>query len=217
MDVENLILYQDEALLVVDKPAGLLTLVDGWNPEAPYLAGMLKAVYPALWVVHRLDRETSGVMVFARTADAHRNLNRQFELHTVGKVYHALVSRAPDWEEKSVKLALRPNGDRRHRTVVDTRRGKRAHTDLRVLRRSEAYTLIEAVPHTGRTHQVRAHLAAIGLPILGDELYRGEATEGISRAALHARSLRLAHPDHGGEMVFEAAYPQDFQQMVETR
>jgi RluA family pseudouridine synthase len=219
----------DDHLLVVDKPAGLPTLVDGYNPEAPCLVAMLKQAYDPLWVVHRLDRETSGVMIFARSAEAHRGLNTQFEKRQVSKAYHALVFGSPTWNKMTVKLELRPDGDRAHRTLVDPRRGKPAVTRLRVLERFGPYTLIEALPQTGRTHQVRVHLAAQGCPLVGDGLYgdgRGvllsEISPGyhldaapderplMSRLGLHARSLTLAHPLTEEKLFFETGYPKDF-------
>ena len=167
------VLWSDGALLVVDKPAGLPTLPDGYNPQAPHLKRLLEPEYGRLWIVHRLDRSTSGVIVLARTVQAHRALNAQFQEHTVEKIYHAIVTGAPDWEETAIDLPLRADGDRRHRTVVDAQGGKPAVTHLRVLERFAGYSLVEAVPHTGRAHQVRAHLLAAGFPLVGDALYGG--------------------------------------------
>lgn len=220
------ILYLDPSILAVNKPAGVPTLPEGWDRDAPCLVRLLKATYPDLWTVHRLDKDTSGVIVFARSAEAHRSLNAQFESRQTAKVYHALVVGAPEWDARSVALRLRANGDRRHRTVVDARLGKEAVTDLRVLRRFAAHALVEACPHTGRTHQIRAHLAAIGFPIVGDELYkrisppqiepRSNAPEKvlIGRAALHALSLEFDHPLTGERLQIEALYPPDFIQAL---
>ena len=126
----DLILWEDEDLLVVAKPAGLPTLADGQNPHAPYLVALLKEIYDPLWTIHRLDKETSGVMVFARTAAAHRALNAQFENRYVHKLYHALVIGDPDWSEKTIEIRLRTDGDRKHRTVIDSKRGKVLSTRL---------------------------------------------------------------------------------------
>ena len=213
LTLENSILYVDNALLVVNKPAGLPTLVDGYNPEKPYLVGLLKQTYDPLWTVHRLDKDTSGVIVFARTAAAHRHLNTQFEQRQANKVYHVLVFGSPPWETLTVDLPLRVDGDRKHRTVVDAKRGKPAVTGLRVLERLGIISEIEAAPHPGRTHQIRVHLAAQGYPIVADTLYGPKlAPEAapMERLGLHARSLSLAHPETGAEMHFEAPYPQDF-------
>jgi len=210
------VLYVDDHLLVVSKPAGLPSLVDGYNREAPYLTGILKETYPALWVVHRLDRQTSGVIVFARTAAAHRDLNTQFEQRRAVKTYHALVQGLPAWDSRSIRLPLRADGDRRHRTVVDHQRGKPAETDLLVLERFDQVALLRATPHTGRTHQIRAHLAAVGHPIVSDPLYGGAELSGLPRLGLHAYSLRLFHPGSKDEMEFIAPYVEDMVQAIDS-
>jgi RluA family pseudouridine synthase len=218
------IIWADDHLLAVNKPAGLPTLPDGWAP-GPHVKSVLEPIYGRLWIVHRLDRSTSGALVLARTAAAHRDLNLQFDAHAVAKIYHALVVGSPAWEEQVVDLPLRADGDRKHRTIVDPRRGKPSVTGLRVLEQLGAYTLVEARPATGRTHQIRAHLVAVGFPIAGDALYGGApvyrpASEPgrptaeslrplLDRPALHARSLTLRHPATGDQLTFEASYPDD--------
>jgi tRNA pseudouridine32 synthase/23S rRNA pseudouridine746 synthase len=210
--VEIPVLWIDEAILAVNKPSGLRTLPDGYNPAAPHLKSLLEPAYGRLWIVHRLDKETSGVIVLARTAEAHRLLNTQFDQHQIQKVYHALVRGIPAWEETTVELRLRPNGDRRHRTVVDPQGGKPALTRLLVLEKFKEFTLIEVRPATGRTHQIRAHLAASGFPLAGDQLYGGgEPLPPLEVLGLHARSLSLAHPITGKPFVLEAPYPVELQ------
>lgn len=199
------IIYSDEAILVIDKPAGLHTLPDGYDASLPHVRSMLEPEYGRLWIVHRLDRETSGVLVLARTAKAHRHLNTQFEQHQVRKLYQALVVGIPDWQETTVSLPLRVNVGHRHRTAVDPRRGKPAATHLRVLERFTDTALVEAAPETGRTHQIRAHLAALGYPIVGDELYGGSPSS--TGLHLHAYSLEVTHPVTGERMMFEAENP----------
>jgi len=209
IDLDKIVLWVDEALLVVNKPPGLPVLPDGYHPEAPYLRGSLEPLYGRLWTVHRLDKETSGAVVLARTAAAHRHLNTQFQEHQTNKIYHALVVGVPEWEEQMVEAPLLPDGDRRHRTIVSAQ-GKPAQTHFRLLQRFTGYALVEATPRTGRTHQIRAHLAHIGHPIVGDHLY-GCASALLGRAGLHASSLELVHPMSGEMMRFSAPYPEDFQ------
>ncbi len=221
------ILHLDEHILVLNKPAGLPVLPDGWEKDAPYLVKMLEADYGKIWIVHRLDKITSGVIVFARTAEAHRSLNIQFEKHEVKKVYHALVEGSPKWNEHTARHPLRTNVGHKHRTVVDNRTGKPSVTHFRVLKRFGGFCLVEAIPETGRTHQVRVHAAALGHPLVGDALYGARVTESgldtpnghglldprqsqISRPALHARALTFAHPVSGETLTFRAEYPEDF-------
>jgi RluA family pseudouridine synthase len=227
------ILYQDEALLVVNKPAGLSTLPDGYKPSLPHVKSLLEQQVGRLWIVHRLDKETSGVLLLARSAEAHRALNTQFEQHQVSKIYHALVIGNPDWHAQTINLPLRPNGDRSHRTVIDLEAGKPALTQLKVLERFSGYCLVQAAPETGRTHQIRAHLSSIGLYIVGDKLYahRNRALSpemtsppqhnvGLPQISplgmgLHARSLEIYHPTSRQRLKFDAAYPAWFEEALQ--
>jgi tRNA pseudouridine32 synthase/23S rRNA pseudouridine746 synthase len=210
------ILHSDDAILVLNKPAGLPVLPDGWEPDAPYLVKMLEQEFGKLWTVHRLDKVTSGVLVFARTAEAHRQLSLQFEKHQAMKTYHALAQGSPSWDETSANHPLRGNVGHRHRTIVDRRKGKSSRTVFKVLKRFHGHVLLEAQPVTGRTHQVRAHAAAIGFPLLGDFLYGAPSSDLISRPALHAYSLVLRHPSTGMSASFEAPYPDDFRIALEA-
>ncbi len=209
------ILHSDEHILVIDKPAGVPVLPDGWEPGAPYLVKMLEAEQGKLWVVHRLDKVTSGVMVFARSAEAHRALNAQFERHTANKVYHALVNGEPTWEERVARHPLRVNVGHKHRTMVDHGKGKPCETRFRVIKRYAGCGLVESTPMSGRTHQVRVHLFALGHPLVGDILYSAPPTDLIARPALHALSLSLAHPASGQMLTFTAPYPADFAAALE--
>jgi 23S rRNA-/tRNA-specific pseudouridylate synthase len=140
------ILYRDEHILVVDKPAGLPVLPDGWEQDAPYLVKMLEEEFgnpstlPSvaghrIYIVHRLDKTTSGVMVFARDAETHRALNMQFEKHEAEKTYHAIVEGNPKWDEKVTKFPLRADVGRKHRTAVDDKNGKPSETRFRIIKR----------------------------------------------------------------------------------
>ena len=207
------ILFADEHLLVIAKPAGLLTLPDGWDAMRPHVRALLEPAWGRLWIVHRLDKDTSGVLLLARNAEAHRLLNDQFAKHEAPKTYHAIVFGEPTWRQQTVTLRLRPNRGRRKRTVVDPR-GQEAHTDFRVLRRfGGAFTWVEARPHTGRRHQIRAHLFALGHPIVHDPLYGHATTDHplpIRRLALHARRLECRHPVTGEWLGITAPHPPDF-------
>ena len=209
------IIHLDEHILVINKPAGLPVLPDGWEKNAPYLVKMLEEEYGKAFIVHRLDKVTSGVMVFARTAEAHRSLNMQFENHEAEKVYHAIMEGKPNWDEKVTKFPLRANVGKKHRTMVDNRNGKPSETRFRILKRYQDGALVEARPMTGRTHQVRVHAYALGHPLVGDILYGAMETDIISRPALHAYSLTIMHPQMKERLTFKAERPQDFVSALE--
>lgn len=212
------ILFQDESILVINKPAGVLTIPDGYDQFLPNLQTILKQDFEAAWTVHRLDKDTSGVMIFARSLQVHHILNDQFEHRLVKKTYHALVAGLPTWDDYFCEEPLRVNGDRRHRTVVAPMTGKPASTHFHVASRFSNTALIEAFPHTGYTHQIRAHLLSIGFPILSDPLYAPSDSPAhpkncslISRTALHAFQIKFQHPSTGEDISFQAPHPDDFQ------
>ncbi|PWH18625.1 MAG: RluA family pseudouridine synthase [Anaerolineae bacterium] len=214
------VIYSDDQLLVIHKPSGLRVLPDGYHPQIEHVRSVLEPHFGRLWIVHRLDKETSGVLLLARTAQAHRSLNLQFDHHAVEKIYHALVLGNPTWEEITIDYPLLVNGDRRHRTVVDLARGKAALTLCKRLETFKHCTLLSVQPKTGRTHQIRAHLAHLGYPILGDRLYGFSAAAFLSpisveRLALHAFSLSIQHPTKGERICWTAPYAADFQNWLE--
>lgn len=204
------ILYQDPYILVINKTAEISVLPDGWEKDSAYLVKMLEEQFGKIWIVHRLDKITSGVMIFAKDKDSHRALNMQFENHKVEKIYHAIVEGKPTWEEKIARHPLRVNVGHKHRTAVDDRNGKPSETRFRLLRRGQAYSWVEALPKTGRTHQVRVHAAALGHPLAGDILYGASESKIIARPALHAYSLIFTHPLSHERLTFTAEHPQDF-------
>jgi RluA family pseudouridine synthase len=229
---ERLALFSDEHLLAVNKPAGLPVLPDGYDPDVPHVRSLFEPLFGSLWVVHRLDKDTSGVLLLARNSEAHRGLNTQFEQRRTHKIYHALVKGSPTWDEEHITLPLLPDGDRNHRTLVDHEHGKPSSTYLKVLQRMNTYTLVEARPETGRTHQIRVHLASTGFPIAADPLYgdgeplflshlrndyrKGKGLERplLARLGLHAYSLQFEHPALVETMQLEAAYAKDFGAVV---
>ncbi len=208
------VIYEDEFLLVLDKPAGLPVLPDGWEPEAPYLVKTLEERYGKVWIVHRLDKITSGVMVFGRDAQTHRALNIQFETHEAHKIYHALVEGHPKWDEKVVRYPLRANVGHKHRTVVDDKHGKPSETRFRVIKRYSESALIQAEPMTGRTHQIRVHAYALGHPLVEDVLYGARDRYGFPRPMLHAQSLSFVHPATSERVKFSAPRPADFEEAI---
>ncbi len=207
------ILHHDAALLVANKPPGIAAVPGGWGESEPSLIEILEAEFGKLWIVHRLDKVTSGVILFARSAAAHRTLSLLFETRSVHKVYHAIVCGAPPWDEQTACLPLRVNVGHSHKTVVDHNRGKLSETSFSVRERFEGYVLLEARPVTGRTHQVRAHATALGFPIASDTLYCATGTSLISRPALHAFSLEFEYD--GESFTLTAPYPEDFNMALE--
>ena len=206
------VIYFDSSILVANKPAGLATIPGGWEDASDSLVKTLEMDFGRLWIVHRLDKVTSGLVVFARTAEVHRSLNMQFERHVIKKVYHAIVVGSPGWDEHTARHPLRINVGHSHRTVVDNSQGKPSETTFKVLERYGGYALLTAIPATGRTHQVRVHAYALGHPLLGDSLYSAPETDLIHRPALHALSLEIILDNQPCN--FSAPYPSDFEQAL---
>ena len=207
-------LYTDTNILVVNKPAGLATVPGSWEVDSASLVKDLETDYGRLWVVHRLDKVTSGLVVFARNPEAHRLLSMQFEHHQTHKLYHAIVLGVPAWDDHIARHPLRVNVGHSHRTIVDNAKGKPSETAFHVLERFNGHTLLSAAPATGRTHQVRVHAYALGFPILGDSLYSAPETGLIARPALHAYSLDFTFEDKPFD--FTAPYPPDFTLRTES-
>jgi len=209
------IIYIDEQILVINKPAGLSVLPDGWEKDSDYVVRRLEEQSGRMFIVHRLDKITSGVMVFARDAETHRALNIQFETHEAQKTYHAILEGNPKWEEKVVKYPLRANVGHKHRTVVDDKNGKPSETHFRIIKRLGEAALVEAKPMTGRTHQIRVHAYALGHPLVEDVLYGARDQYGLSRPMLHAQTLSFVHPATNERVKFSAPHPADFDEALE--
>lgn len=207
------ILYQDDSLIAVNKPSGLLTIRDGYNPDLPTVKSILEKDFGRCWIVHRLDKETSGVLLVARNEIAHKTLNQAFEKHQVNKTYHAIIIGVPPDQQFEISAPLRVDGDRKHRTVVDMTNGKHAKSTVTVLESNNNFSLIEIKPESGYTHQIRAHLSFAGHPILGDKLYQkpGQSQSGlIARTALHAFQISFINPADNNPKTIQADYPEDF-------
>lgn len=222
------IIYEDSSLVVLNKPAGLLSIPDRHDPEKPNLYQMLLERYGDILIVHRLDKGTSGAIVYARTPEAHRSLSYQFEQRQVQKIYLALVEGIPYPSEGTIEKALAPHPTQAGKMIVSNK-GKAAVTQYQTTETFRNYSAVEVDIQTGRTHQIRVHMSAIGHPVLADALYsqreafylseikgrrfnlskEEEERPLLSRPALHAARLTLKHPETSRKMVFEAPLPKD--------
>ncbi|RFP91264.1 RluA family pseudouridine synthase [Rhodobacteraceae bacterium 63075] len=197
------VLHADHELIVANKPAGLLS-VPGKGPHlADCLMARVAAAFPGALLVHRLDRDTSGVMVFAATPHAQRHLGLQFEKRQVKKAYVARVAGRLEPKTGTVDLPLIVDWPNRPRQMVCHETGKPAQTDWKVMKASDGESRVRLFPKTGRSHQLRVHMLALGHPILGDPFYSEDHAR-WPRLMLHAEELRLRHPDGGKGMRFFA-------------
>lgn len=201
------ILHDDHEMLVVEKPAGLLSVPGKGEDRADCLIERLRGPFPTVLLVHRLDLDTSGVMVFGLTPHAQRNLSMQFEKRRVKKTYIARVAGRLTPKTGTVDLPLIVDWPNRPRQMVDHENGRPARTDWRVVRDSAEETRVRLSPLTGRSHQLRVHMLALGHPILGDPLYATGWAADHPRLMLHAESLRIAHPDGGARLSFSSPAP----------
>lgn len=218
------ILYEDGDVLVIDKPAGLPvhpapghpghTLVNGLLAYLSTLPDTGDALRPG--IVHRLDMDTSGVMLVAKNRVAHAHLAEQFKSRSVAKVYLALVRGRLSPEDGAIEAPIgRDPRNRKRMAVVTEHRGRQARTGYHVVRYTDSYTLLEVAPETGRTHQIRVHLAAIGHPVVGDTTY-GVSSPHLSRQFLHSSRLGFHLPGTGEHVEFESELPADLQQALEA-
>jgi tRNA pseudouridine32 synthase/23S rRNA pseudouridine746 synthase len=198
------VLYQDEALLAIDKPAGLLAVPGRGPHKADCASARVQASVPDALIVHRLDEATSGVLLFARGAAVQRALSIAFAERRVAKRYEAIVEHWIDGDEGAIDLALAADWPNRPRQQVDAERGKPALTRWRAIDRQPGRVRLVLEPVTGRSHQLRVHAAALGHPIVGDALYGGAPAE---RLMLHACELRLPHPLEQRMLALDCAPP----------
>ncbi|MEM7291219.1 MAG: RluA family pseudouridine synthase [Pseudomonadota bacterium] len=197
------ILHADDHILVLSKPAGLLS-VPGNEPHLlDSLETRAQAQFPFATTVHRLDRPTSGIVVMALNAEAHRRLGIQFEKRSTSKTYIALVAGEVEGDSGKIEQAMRTDWYNRPKQMIDNCLGREAVTRWRVLERHNGSTRLELNPVTGRSHQLRVHMQWLGHPILGDEFYAEGDTPTACRLMLHAQSLELFHPQTNERMRFE--------------
>ncbi|MFN3575837.1 MAG: RluA family pseudouridine synthase [Tabrizicola sp.] len=188
------ILHEDPAIIVVDKPAGLLTVPGKLANRQDCLVTRLQAARWDALTVHRLDCDTSGVIIFARTKKAQGFLGQEFEQRRAEKTYIARLKGRLEADSGTVDLPIGSDWDYRPRQKVDPVHGRPAVTDWQVIDRSDGETRVRLSPRTGRSHQLRVHMLALGHPILGDQIYAPETRATHGRLMLHAESLSLHHP-----------------------
>lgn len=223
------ILFRDDQILVVDKPAGLLTIPDRFEPEKNNLQQWLEKDLGKVWVLHRLDRDTSGLVIFALTPEAHRQLSLQFENRQIEKYYYALATgRIPD-DQGEIDRPIAQHPVVAGKMTVHYK-GKPSLTLYKVLARFQGYTYLEIDLKTGRTHQIRVHLQSLGFPLAVDPIYNNgkplflssikrkgfslgkdqDERPLLTRTPLHAHRLVFRHPVTGMQMEFNSPLPKDF-------
>ena len=191
------ILHDDHQVLLVDKPSGLLSVPGKGEHLADCLLARVQAAFPMALLVHRLDRDTSGVMIFALTPHAQRHLGLQFEKRQTKKTYVARVWGEMAEKTGTVNLPLIVDWPNRPLQMVDHENGKQAQTDWRAIRAKGGETRVRLMPRTGRSHQLRVHMLALGHPILGDPFYATGPAREHPRLMLHSETLQFRHPDGG--------------------
>ncbi|WP_423142018.1 RluA family pseudouridine synthase [Parablastomonas sp. CN1-191] len=231
-DIPLAIAYEDDALIVVDKPAGLVVHPAAGNLDGTLVNALLHHCRGQLsgiggvarpGIVHRIDKDTSGLLVVAKTDAAHEGLARQFADHSIERLYQAIAAGRPAPANGTVRGAIaRSSANRKKMALVEDGRGKHAVTHYRTLEALRGAALIECKLETGRTHQVRVHLASIGHPLLGDPVYGRTPPRlrpllhelGFARQALHAAVLGFVHPVSGQALRFESSPPDDFSRLL---
>ena len=222
-DIPVDVLYEDDDIIVINKPKGMVVHPANGNPDGTLVNAVMAICKDSLsgiggeirpGIVHRLDKDTSGVIIVAKNDKAHINLSEQIKNHTVEKTYIALVKGFVKENEATINMPIgRSTKDRKKMAV--NKNGKNAVTHFKVIERFRNYTLLEVKIETGRTHQIRVHLSEIGYPIVGDTTYSNGKNEwGIEGQCLHAKSLRFKHPINGKEMFIEAPLPQYFEDVI---
>ncbi|MFQ3302761.1 MAG: tRNA pseudouridine32 synthase/23S rRNA pseudouridine746 synthase [Planktomarina sp.] len=201
------VVHLDHEILVVNKPSGLLSVPGRGALLADCLITRIQSEYPTALLVHRLDRDTSGVMVFALSPNAQRHLGLQFEKRHTKKTYVARVWGQIEADTGTVDLPIIVDWPNRPKQMICHETGRAALTDWQVINRDRGETRVKLSPKTGRSHQLRIHMLALGHPILGDPFYGTPESQEATRLMLHSHRLRLRHPDGGEMMDFRAKLP----------
>lgn len=226
-------IFEDNEIIIINKPAGLLTIPDRYNHSLQSVYQILKEKYGNIFIVHRLDVGTSGILLFAKTAHSHSFISNQFASHSVKKLYTAILEGVFPQDEQIIDIPLMQNAAKKN-GVIPSARGKNSTTILKVIERFKKATLVEAELKTGRLHQLRAHTSAIGYPLLVDDFYGNSAKffvsslkrkfnlkknevelPIISRPTMHATELQFLHLN-GEKMTFTAAFPKDFTALIQV-
>jgi len=223
------VVFQDEKIIAVNKASGISVGGDRWDETLERLDRLIEKDFniPKIFTVHRIDKDTSGLVVFAKNSETHRELSVAFEQRDVKKLYTAIVHGRPSWKETTCDLALVPNGNKKHMTIIDKYKGKKSFTRFVCVTSAGNYSVLQAFPETGRIHQIRVHLSALGHPVVCDELYgkmspvklssfkrawRGDPFEErplLARLGLHAQELKLPN----GQAFF-APLPKDMASLI---
>jgi 23S rRNA pseudouridine1911/1915/1917 synthase len=225
------VIFEDDKIIVLEKPPQLLVLPDRYNHALPNLYDMLKEEFGGIFVVHRIDKETSGVIVFAKDAETHAALNSQFEHRDVHKSYSAIVVGRPTEAEGVIDAPISESQTHPGVMKVNRKHGKPSVTNYGVEELFDGYALVKARPESGRQHQIRVHLASVGLPVMCDKVYgdgkpfflshvksnyysEGDERPLLSRTALHAESISFTHPATTEDVVFKADLPKDMRSVL---
>lgn len=217
------VIYEDNDIIVINKPKGLVVHPANGNPDGTLVNAIMAICKDSLsgiggeirpGIVHRLDKDTSGILIVAKNDEAHINLSNQIKNHEVKKVYIALVRGNVKENEATIDMPIGRSKNDRKKMAVD-KNGKNAITHFKVIKRYDGYTLLEVRIETGRTHQIRVHLSEIGYPVVGDTVYsNGKNKFGVVGQCLHAKSLDFKHPITGKEMHLEAELPDYFKKII---